>query len=243
MDNKDYLKQVVTELSKELPYKWKVQSFNRDKTKAMCVAFIDARLAVKRLNEVCVYGWHRKHFAIGDDTYCDLGVVMPDGTIQWRGDVGESENKTERAKTSASDSLKRAALNFGLGLFLYEKDIVMVDAKTEGQYTNPVKPDGTKIWDMTKYINEELGKSAKPQVSKVITSTAKPTPTKQEQPKEDADVTKRKEAALKAFNALKKEAEIIGHLVKVEKMKYTSVADFVKGESIDKVLEVYNKVK
>src|SRR5687768_5525683 len=115
MTNEEYLQQVIKSLSQPLEYKWKVQSFTKTKDKAMCVAYIDARMVIQKLNEVCTYGWHRNHFAIGNDTYCNLGLIMPDGSVVWRADVGESENDTERAKTSASDSFKRAAVQFGLG--------------------------------------------------------------------------------------------------------------------------------
>ena len=40
-------------LTKKLPYKWKIQSFNKDKTKASCVAYIDSRDAQNLLDDVC----------------------------------------------------------------------------------------------------------------------------------------------------------------------------------------------
>jgi hypothetical protein len=39
-------------LTQELPYKWKVQAWNKDKTKALCVAYIDARDAMRLLDSV-----------------------------------------------------------------------------------------------------------------------------------------------------------------------------------------------
>ena len=154
-ENKEYLKKVITSLSQPLEYKWKLQSYTKDKSKAMCVAYIDARMVINRLNEVCEYGWHRDHFNIGDDTYCKLGVVMPDGSVIWRSDVGESENTTERAKTSASDSFKRAAVQYGLGLFLYDLDIVKLPTKQQGtsSYYDVVDDKGNKVWDLTAHIN------------------------------------------------------------------------------------------
>lgn len=166
VSNDEYLKQTITELSKPLDYKWKLQSYTKDKTKAMCVAYIDARMVIQRLNEVCTYGWHRSHFAIGNDTYCNVGLIMPDGTTIWRSDVGESENDTERAKTSASDSFKRAAVQFGLGLFLYDLEVIKLPVKKDGDFLNIVDDEGNKVWDLTKHINAMLKSGKKPKQSK-----------------------------------------------------------------------------
>lgn len=169
-----YLQDTINKLSEPLTYKWKVQSFTKDKTKAICVAYIDARDVTKRLNEVCEHGWHRDHFILGDTVYCRLGIVMPEGNIIWRADAGESDNATEKSKTAASDSFKRAAVQFGVGLFLYDLDHVTLKAKEDGKYTNPVDDNGNKIWDLTAHIN---GLKKKP-------AAAKPKP---EKPKSELD--------------------------------------------------------
>ena len=243
MENKDYLAQVVNELSKPLPFKWKLQSYTKKKDKALCVAYIDSRTVTKRLNEVAVYGWHREHFSIGVDTYCRLGLVMPDNTIQWRSDVGESDNATEKAKTSSSDSYKRAAINFGLGLFLYDMDIITLPVVQEGTFYNIVKPDGSKVYDLTTYINEEYKKkpTATPQATPKVTPTVKTEPTGALQPStqfEDNSKTK----ALELFKELD-QAKVIKHLISIEKIrKYTTSEEFVRGENIEKVREVYGKL-
>ena len=248
MENKDYLKHVVSELSKPTDYKWKVQSFNKDKTKALCVAFLDARVVIHRLNEVCEYGWQRKHFAIGENVYCELGLVMPDGTVQWRSDVGESDNKTEKAKTSSSDSLKRSSLNFGLGLFLYNLEIVTLPTRTEGSYTNPVKADGTKIWDLTKYINLEHNKKAVvPVIPKQVATEPKPLqPSNEFNTLTDKEAVvpatdERKEKAKKALADLNNTPAILKHIIADLKLKHTSLNEFVDKEDIDLVLSVYSK--
>jgi len=265
MDNQQYLAQVVAELSKPLEFKWKLQSYTKKKDKALCVAYIDSRTVTKRLNEVAVYGWHREHFSIGADTYCRLGLVMPDNTIQWRSDVGESDNATEKAKTSSSDSYKRAAINFGLGLFLYDMDIITLPVVQDGNYYNIVKPDGSKVYDLTKYINEEYKKSS------VTTPQATPkvTPTKTEVKKEQNTLNNKpntvnspingnsqatsalqpskeftddaaKDTALGLFKKLD-QPKLLKHLIAVEKLKYTDLSSFIKGETIEKIREIYTR--
>ena len=180
--NNEYLKKVITALAQPLPYKWKVQSFTKDKTKALCVAYIDARDVNDRLNEVCEYGYHTEHYVLGSDIYCKIGLIMPDGSVIWRSDVGESNNATEKSKTAASDSFKRAAVQFGVGRFLYDLDTVFLKAKEDGKFTNVVDDNGNKIWDITAHINNMRQKNTN--APKTLPEKKAPTPSKKPEPKE-----------------------------------------------------------
>lgn len=207
MTNEEYLKYVVGELSKPIPYKWKLQGYNKAKTKAMCVAYIDARLVTNKLNEVCTYGWHRQHQVLNNDVYCSVGLVMPDASIQWRSDAGESDNDFEKTKTAASDSFKRAAKEFGIGLFLYDLDIINLPVKQDGNYYNVVKPNGEKVWDLTKYINEEY-LPAQTAANKAPQATQTAKATKATPAKEKAAETQPKQAeAAKPTKAETKQAD------------------------------------
>lgn len=159
--NNEYLKEILASLSTPIPYKWRVQSFSKFKPQATCVAYIDARDAMQRLDDVCVYGWQRRHVEIKGHIYCEVGIVMPDGSVLWRMDCG-TESNTEAEKGESSDSFKRACVNFGVGRFLYDLDIVYLpaDAKKEGgNYPSVVDSNGKKVWDLTKHINGMNGKN------------------------------------------------------------------------------------
>lgn len=256
MDNREYLKKVVTELSKPLKYKWKIQGYNKDKTKAMCVAYIDARDVTHRLNEVCEYGWHREHFMLGTDIYSRVGVVLPDGSIQWRADAGESDNDFQKTKTASSDSFKRAAKEFGLGLFLYDLDIINLPVVKQGNYNNIVDSNGNKVWDLTKYINDEYNSkkpSPKPPVAKKETSKPKATPVAKVESKpekggaiqpnpsfEQTPEEARKAKAKAAFDKLD-QAKVLKHLIK-SGHKFTSAHDFINATGIDEVMKVYTEL-
>ncbi len=161
--NKEYLDMILPALAAPMPYKWRVQSFSKAKPQATCVAYIDARDTMDRLDAVCVYGWHRRHTEIKGHIYCEIGVVMPDGSVLWRADCGVESN-TEAEKGESSDSFKRAGVNFGIGRFLYELEILRLpaDVKKEGSnYPNVVDDAGKKVWDLTKHINSMNGKKPK----------------------------------------------------------------------------------
>lgn len=154
--DKEYLASILPKLAEIMPFKWRVQSFSKFKPQATCVAYIDARDAQDRLDKVCLYGWERDHREIKKHVYAGVGVVMPSGRILWRWDCGTESNQ-DAEKGEASDSFKRAAVNWGVGRFLYDLKIQYVDAneiKKDGVW--PYVADGNKrVWDLTKFINDK----------------------------------------------------------------------------------------
>jgi hypothetical protein len=155
MEDQAYLAEILPELKKTMPYKWRVQSFNKNKPQATCVAYIDARDVMDRLDEVCTYGWHRNHEELKGRIYAGVGIILPSGKIMWRWDCG-TESNTEAEKGESSDSFKRAAVNVGVGRFLYDLDIKYLNAnekKTSSNYPYVVDNNGKRVWDITKHIN------------------------------------------------------------------------------------------
>lgn len=92
--------------------KFKVQATwpKENPTAGLIVAYIDARLAVERLNLLVPHLWMDAYRPVGQgQMWCDLTV---DGIT--RSDVGEGTGKG-----LVSDALKRAAVRFGIGVSLY----------------------------------------------------------------------------------------------------------------------------
>lgn len=97
--------------------KFKVQSVAKDGTKALCVAYIDARLVIERLNHVVPHLWSdNEYVVVGKGLRCHLTI---DGIT--RPDVGTTTKDPGAAgiKDIHSDALKRAAVKFGVGVSLY----------------------------------------------------------------------------------------------------------------------------
>ena len=152
---RDYLQSILSALAEPMPYKWRVQSFSKTgNPQATCVAYIDSRDVMDRLDAVCVFGWQRRHTSIKDNIYCEVGITMPDGAVLWRMDCG-TESSTEKEKGESSDSFKRASVNWGVGRFLYDLDIIRLPAnelKTSNNYPYVVNDFGKKVWDLNKHI-------------------------------------------------------------------------------------------
>jgi len=112
---------------------WKVQTRSRDKRRGLVVAYIDARAVLNRLDEVVgPEGWHDSYDILADrhgeegrltEVRCRLTVL---GIT--KEDVGEGDS----LKAAFSDALKRAAVKFGIGRYLYYLPSQWVDLDENG---------------------------------------------------------------------------------------------------------------
>lgn len=97
---------------------------NGERRKVAEVSYITARQVMDRLDEVFgVFGWSARFFIIADNTVCcELSVELADGKVVTKSDIGYSNNNNDSDngyKGAASDALKRAAVHFGIGRYLY----------------------------------------------------------------------------------------------------------------------------
>lgn len=106
---------------------WRVGATTRDKKKGLALAFIDARDVYARLDDVCgPAGWQCRHMDGGDGRLtCEIGVRINDEWI-WKSDgAGAREaskglSEQDANKGDYSDALKRAAVAWGIGRYLYD---------------------------------------------------------------------------------------------------------------------------
>ena len=262
--NEEFLKELNENLSKTISHKWRVQSFSKNKPSATVVAYIDARDASDLLNEHAIYGWSDEYYEVAGNTYCKVGVVMPDGSMMWRSDCGVVSN-TDAEKGQASDAFKRACVKWGIGRFLYSLGIEYVNAnevKTQSNFPYPVDEQGKRIWDLTKYINEKKVKSTDawktiPATMSYITGIAMDEPKKSApaiQPNTSFD--NEDDRKNKALLALEKTGKLhdVKQLIKLQKdfkktaegksfVNGASLADVVKLNPIEMLLEFHKFLK
>lgn len=167
----------LQKLSERMPFKWRVQSFSRFKPEATCVAYVDARQVMERLDEVCgIGGWQSKFDATGGRVFCSIGINV-DGEWIWKSDAG-SESQVEAEKGQASDAFKRAAVQWTIGRFLYSMELLTLktDGKKEGKQ-NPHIIDDNGSWvaqsRLTDFCNSRIGNAAS-KAAKVATTEIHP---------------------------------------------------------------------
>lgn len=146
--------------------KWKPQSVKGNRCLAMC--YIDARLIQDRLDEVLgVENWQDSYKLLPDGSVvCRLRCKLGDHWVS-KTDVGspsEQPDGGDRLKAAFSDALKRAAVKFGIGRYLYRMPAQWVDY-------DPVKKQLVQVPQMPPFgIPKVKAPAVKPE-------QPKPTPT------------------------------------------------------------------
>ena len=152
----------------------------------------DARVDMTILDEtVGPTHWQRDHKEIKGVVYCGVGIqAVPEeyeGSYEWvwKWDAG-AESYTEKEKGEASDSFKRACVNWGIGRELYTAPFISINAKTEQdgrgyklvrksdgygykvaaiEYEGDriayleIEKDGEPVWSMEKVQDEPINES------------------------------------------------------------------------------------
>lgn len=199
--------QIQAELAAPFPVEqvgWKPQTIKDNR--ALAVAFMDARDVMKRLDAV-----------VGSDAWEDSYVFLPDHnvvcTLRVRfGDVwvskmdvgGESDQKDcgDRAKAAVSDALKRAAVKFGIGRYLY--DLPMQWADYDPQKKCFVRPPQLPQWAIPE------GDKPAPRPTPAKPSATNPAPAKETAVDKGAKVPPPPKDAAELFDRLRQaEAEFV----------------------------------
>jgi len=114
---------------------WRVGATNRDKTKGIALAYIDARDVMHRLDDVVgMENWQCRYPFPG---CCDIGIRI-DGDWMWKAN-GAGETQVEGEKGMYSDSFKRAAVMWGIGRYLYALPNVWVELDPNRRIIEPPK--------------------------------------------------------------------------------------------------------
>lgn len=119
-------------LSAEFPREaisWRAQSLTKEGTKAMALAYIDARDVMDRLDAVCgPENWQDRYEFHGPRTVCYLSIRVNNEWICKADGAGDSDVEAE--KGAISDALKRAAVKWGIGRYLYALDAPWVPCES-----------------------------------------------------------------------------------------------------------------
>lgn len=111
---------------------WRVGSTTKDKSKGMALAYIDSRDVQNRLDDVCgPENWQvRFPWSDGKALACEIGIRIGDEWV-WKGD-GAGATDVEADKGRFSDALKRAAVHWRIGRYLYDLDSPWVALEPAG---------------------------------------------------------------------------------------------------------------
>lgn len=118
------------------------------KVYASCFTYITGRAVMNRLDEVFgIDGWKDEYRENGDGFICKLSVKI-DGEWITKED-GADKTKVEALKGGLSDALKRAAVKFGIGRYLYSLEssyVRIVEKNTPNAKYGKLKDNTVFYW-------------------------------------------------------------------------------------------------
>ena len=130
---------------------WRVGQATRDETKVSALAYLTARAVQQRLDDVFgPFGWATKYVEGPDGgVVCELSCKSPDGEWVTKAD-GSPNTDIEAIKGGLSSALKRAAVHWGIGRYLYDLPMVWCHLKPKGQVYHRTKSGKAMYWDPPK---------------------------------------------------------------------------------------------
>lgn len=180
------VEQIFEELREPFPpqdIQWRIGQKSKDGKKAMVLPYVTNRAIMERLDQVVGVGnWYPEFRPVDAGSehgmICRLTIIVNLGDdLGWRTltrEDGASNTKIEPIKGGISDSMKRAAVQFGIGRYLYnlkESWVVL------GDY-NRFEPPSLPIWALPKgFAGAQVQSNDVEFYDSRETSTATSTPT------------------------------------------------------------------
>lgn len=119
---------------------WKPGATTRDKTKGLAMAYLTSRAVQQRFDDVCGPADWRNEFreGPGGGVLCGISVRVDraDGTSEWvtKWD-GADNSQVEAVKGGLSGATKRAAVQWGVGRYLYDLPATWVRLDDRGRFS------------------------------------------------------------------------------------------------------------
>jgi hypothetical protein len=175
---------------------WRIQQsgVKNGKPWAIILAYVTNRAIMNRLDEVCGQEFWWNQFQTGPDGGVLCGITISTGNVT--GDVvtkwdGAPNTDVESIKGGLSGAMKRAAVQWGIGRYLYSLGTSFANIHEGGRLRGSAKADGKPVyfkWDPPELPEQALPKGEKPKKAKK--TATKKTTSKAATPK-DAPATKK----------------------------------------------------
>lgn len=148
---------------------WRIQSSGKkgDRVWARVLAYITSRAVMQRLDDVCGAGNWRNEFRYeqGGAVLCGLSIRVGDGPFsatEWVTKWDGAENTdVEAVKGGLSGAMKRAAVQWGIGRYLYDLEEGFAQVSENGKHYAKTKDGHAFNWDPPKLPAWALPSEAK----------------------------------------------------------------------------------
>jgi hypothetical protein len=130
--------EIIRQLKAPFPFaevEAKIQVTNGDKSKGMAVFYLDARAVHERLDKVLgAFNWRNEYIKWNEKSQiCGLSIYNAERG-EWITKFDGAENSDiEPIKGGLTDALKRSAVLWGIGRYLYQMEGVWVEVEQRGK--------------------------------------------------------------------------------------------------------------
>ena len=129
----------------------------------------DARCDMNILDEtIGAENWQRDHKEVKGNLYCGVGISIYNANREerwaWKWDCGVESN-TEKEKGEASDSFKRACVNWGIGRELYTSPQIRISCEMEQNGKSYTLPQAEKY---RKFRVKEIEYNDNKEITKLV---------------------------------------------------------------------------
>lgn len=129
---------------------WRIGATNSTKTSGIALPYITNRAIQNRLDEVCgVFGWKNEFIVNDKSKICGISIKVGDEWITKYD--GADDTNIEATKGGISNAMKRAAVQWGIGRYLYKLPtfwVALENKKIKG------KPPELPQWALPKEISK-----------------------------------------------------------------------------------------
>lgn len=162
MNKSESFKEIMEQL--QMPFgpddiEWRVGSTTQDKKKGMALAYVTNRAIQNRLDDIFgPFGWKNEYKEWkGQSQLCGISIKHEGEWItKWD---GASDSNQEAVKGGLSDSMKRAAYQWGIGRYLYKLPSTWHPIKQQGRSFvldgKPTLPSWALPKEKIEYITED----------------------------------------------------------------------------------------
>lgn len=157
---------------KEDEIEWRVGATNKDKSMGLALPYVTNKAIQNRLDEVFgVFGWKNEFKEWkGNSQLCGISIWDEDKGEWLTKYDGADDTTMESTKGGLSDAMKRAAVQFGIGRYLYKLDPIWVPLK-DGKYLDfiPQLPVWALPYEEQERITREI--NTPPEIDEGIVNT------------------------------------------------------------------------
>ena len=147
----DDIQKMLSDPFADSDIEWRLQYANEEKGFGIAVPYVTNRAIQNRLDKtVGIYNWKNEYIPWHGDgkkqaQLCGISIYFAERG-EWVAKYdGAEDSDIEPVKGGLSDSMKRAAVQWGIGRYLYSMDSVFVDVDKSGKSTVIKKSEFSKL--------------------------------------------------------------------------------------------------